>query len=555
MMKTITKFMTLCALFVGVNVSAQTYITSFPHSETFEEGVPTAFVGGSVTSGTQIGSVFTANTSTDVGTALFDGDQSTDGAQAITVGETDVFTISYTSYFGWLGNGKVATFSVKNSDGIELISYGYDTKAPNLTTVKICGGNNLLETPISLQSKYNDSKGANGLTGGKSLQCYRNIEDYNTKVTIVIAKSSASITFVNPSRGVNTTLSASIGSDVKVDLVSINLGNETDEPDRGPAIDNMTITKETAQSSTYTLKKVCSGVELSTEELNGIVGKAIVVNNDPIFVGDKKYFYVSDDSEGKTIANDGSTVVTVTYREAETYSYSVKSSTGTTIAEGSNFEGESITTPYPMYVNEDGVLYQSNVENKEYNHVFTLTTDAQEEVITYNETEIVDVVMLVEAETLLGMTPSAGNGGTATIRSSNAKVAYPAEDVQIITIPAGKYQIVVDIYGGQKAPGELTMTIGEASHTFTSVASTYHSIQSWDVELTKEESPLMALKGGGNGVAYDFIYIIKTGNVTPISDINADKAVDNDYYDLSGRKVVNPVKGNIYINGGKLIRY
>jgi len=317
----------------------------------------------------------------------------------------------------------------------------------------------------------------------------------------------------------------------------------------------------TLATADYTLRYIDGeGNEFKTTTLSGVVTSTITLvesNKTALFNSDKtkKYIYVSDDSEGKTIASDGSTVVTVTCREAETYSYSVKSSTGVVLAEGSNFEGESITTPYPMYVNEDGVLYQSNVEDKQYNHVFTLTTDAQEEVITYNETEIADVVMLVEAEKLFGMTPSAGNGGTATIRSSNAKVAYPAEDVQIITIPAGKYRIVVDIYGGQKAPGELTMTIGEASHTFTSVASTYHSIQSWDVELTKEESPLMALKGGGNGVAYDFIYIIKTGNVTPISDINADKAVDNDYYDLSGRKVVNPVKGNIYINGGKLIRY
>ena len=104
----------------------------------------------------------------------------------------------------------------------------------------------------------------------------------------------------------------------------------------------MTITKETAQSSTYTLKKVCSGVELSTEELNGFVGNEIVVKEDAFFNSDKtkKYFYVSDDSEGKTIASDGSTVVTVTYREAETYSCSVKSSTDVVLAEGSNFEGE-----------------------------------------------------------------------------------------------------------------------------------------------------------------------------------------------------------------------
>ena len=37
----------------------------------------------------------------------------------------------------------------------------------------------------------------------------------------------------------------------------------------------------------------------------------------------KKYVYKSDDSEGMTIASDGSTVVTVTFREAATYTYSV----------------------------------------------------------------------------------------------------------------------------------------------------------------------------------------------------------------------------------------
>ena len=339
-MKTITKFMTLCALFVGVNVSAQTYITSFPHSETFEEGDATAFTGGSVVStNTNIGSVFTANTSTEVGTALFDGDTSTDGAQALTVGETDLFTISYTSYFGWLSIGKVATFSVKNSDGVELVSYGYNTSSCNLSSVKFCG-NEVLESEVKIQSVYNASSDANGFVGGSKKQSYQSNEDYNTKVTITIAKSSASITFVNVFREVNLTLSAGFGEDVNVNLASINLGNEIADADRAPAIDNMTITKETAQSSIYTLKKVCSDVELSSEVVNGIVGDAIAVNNAPIFVGDKKYFYESDDSEGKTIASDGSTVVTITYREAETYSYSVKSSTGTTIAEGSNFEGE-----------------------------------------------------------------------------------------------------------------------------------------------------------------------------------------------------------------------
>lgn len=548
-MKTITKFMTLCALFVGVNVSAQTYITSFPHSETFEEGVPTAFEGGSVVSATQIGSVFTANTSTEVGTALFDGDQSTDGAQAITVGETDVFTISYTSYFGWLNNGKEATFSVKNSDGIELISYGYNTGSEHLTTVKICGGNNLLETPIFLRSKYNDSKPSNGLTHSNH---YRNIEDYNTKVTIVIAKSSASITFVNPSRGVNTTLSASIGSDVKVDLVSINLGNETANADRGPAIDNMTITKETAQSSTYTLKKVCSGVELSTEELNGFVGNEIVVKEDAFFNSDKtkKYFYVSDDSEGKTIASDGSTVVTVTYREAETYSCSVKSSTDVVLAEGSNFEGEIFNYSYPKYL--------TDANGKVTHKIDGLTTFSASVVLSENidiqvpYTEYIGEAYYVEVEDKVSGTV----GNNSKLSKGSAVRAF--KPVLVFTVPFdGIYSIEYGAYTNNvNHESYFVLNDGEAD-VWTS-QNVQNSINYYEVfideGITFAKGKELTLSSLSTNPYIDYMLFVVSKN-TPISDINADKAVDNDYYDLSGRKVVNPVKGNIYINGGKLIRY
>lgn len=549
MVKTITKVMTFCALLLGVNVSAQTYISSFPHSETFEEGVATAFTGGSVVSATQIGSVFTANTSTDVGTALFDGDQSTDGAQALTVGETDLFTISYTSYFGWLNNGKEATFSVKNSDGIELISYGYNTHSQELTTVKICDGNNLLETPIFLQSKYNDSKPSNGLTHSNH---YRNIEDYNTKVTIVIAKSSASITFVNPSRGVNTTFSASIGSDVKVDLVSINLGNETANADRGPAIDNMTITKETAQSSTYTLKKVCSGVELSTEELNGIVGKAIVVKEDAFFNSDKtkKYIYVSDDSEGKTIASDGSTVVTITYREAETFSYSVKSSTDVVLAEGSNFEGEIFNYSYPKYL--------TDANGKVTHYIDGLTTFSASVVLSENTdiqvpyTEYIGEAYYVEVEDIVSGTV----GNNSKLSKGSAVRAF--KPVLVFTVPFdGIYSIEYGAYTNiVKYESYFVLNDGEAdvwkSQNVQNSINYYNVFIDESITLAKGKE--LTLSSESTNPYIDYMLFVVSKN-TPISDINAEKAVDNDYYDLSGRKVVNPVKGNIYINGGKLIRY
>lgn len=526
MMKTITKFMTLCALFVGVNVSAQTTVL-------YERGFETEWSETDLEKWTS-SSVIDTKEIVDNTLHFAAGKR----GYEIVCGET--ITSDATSVIEWTGSWKLTNVA----SGYGFIKLGDIELRADRTGFKgtvVIGG---VETVFSGLNRTELQDGA----------------IWNYSFRIDKARGSVSYTIDLPSSedvvGTGNTVNA---------LTSLSVGFVRDRAngsDFSIVSIKLTETKQEVETASYAVKFVDgNGVNIKEAETRtGVVDAGINIfptDKESFFNSDKtkKYFYVSDDREGKTIASDGSTVVTITYREAETFSYSVKSSTGTTIAKGSNFEGESITIPYPMYVNEDGVLYQADAVNKEYNHVFTLTTNAQEEVITYNETEIVDVVVLVEAETLLGMTPSAGNGGTAAIRSSNSKVAYPAEDALITTIPAGKYRIVVDIYGGQSTPGELTMTIDEASHTFTSVSSTYHSIQSWDVELTKEESPLMALKGGGNGVAYDFIYIIKTGNVTPISDINADKAVDNDYYDLSGRKVVNPVKGNIYINGGKLIRY
>lgn len=515
MMKTITKFMTLCALFVGVNVSAQTTLSpsaTVIHSGEYADEVK--YVEGAESWKITYSYKPGRTTLSDLVTATY-------GSSYAMIAKFDASSIL---------DGRIVTSAKLNYSSYCTVA----TKKSNVQIYQMNGTNWNATTATWNSINVEENFGCFGTV-------LSDVNHNNTKTSVEVDV---------------TDLLSEDEDKVIAFVFTTATGREQEISDLQLVVESA----DASSSSIYTLKYMCGADVLKTVEYTGANGFAISVGDadkEPFFNADntKKYIYVSDDSEGKTIASDGSTVVTVTCREAETYSYSVKSSTGEVLANGSNFEGESITIPYPMYVNEDGVLYQADVENSQYNHVFTLTTNAQEEVITYNETEIVDVVMLVEAETLLGMTPSTGNNGTATIRSSNAKVAYPAEDVQIITIPAGKYRIVVDIYGGQKAPGELTMTIDEASHTFTSVSQTYHSIQSWDVELTKEESPLMALKGGGNGVAYDFIYIIKTGNVTPISDINADKAVDNDYYDLSGRKVVNPVKGNIYINGGKLIRY
>lgn len=66
----------------------------------------------------------------------------------------------------------------------------------------------------------------------------------------------------------------------------------------------------------------------------------------PIYANDKKYVYASDDSEGKTIASDGSTVVTVIFSEASKYSYTLNAVDGDNnllkvLGSGEQFEGDN----------------------------------------------------------------------------------------------------------------------------------------------------------------------------------------------------------------------
>jgi hypothetical protein len=335
-------------------------------------------------------------------------------------------------------------------------------------------------------------------------------------------------------------------------------------------LDEVIITQKevVAETAEYTVNFIDTESNvLKTEKRSAVINNSITLiatDKEPFFVEDQKYIYVSDDSEDKTIASDSSTVVTVTYREAATYHYSVEAKLEgidetQAIMDGVVFEGESVTIPFSMHqVSSDGVLYKTNGiddNKKQYNYTITPTEDNQIIYIEYTTTDVTDVVFFKEAENIESMISSTGNSGTAGIRSSNSKVAYAKENnVKVVDLPAGKYSIYADIYGGQNATGELSVMIGEQTKTFTSVSNTYHSLQSWDVDIASPDA-LYILPGGGNGVAFDYIYIVRTGESTAVESIKAEQPADDNYYDLSGRKVANPVKGNIYINGGKLIRY
>lgn len=146
-------------------------------------------------------------------------------------------------------------------------------------------------------------------------------------------------------------------------------------------IDNLKITSvvdESVSTANYTVEYVCGDTKVTADNTrNGIVDTAIDLteaDKEARIVDGKKYIYTSDNSAEKTIASDGSTVVTVSFREAEVYTYSIKTSVGTVLAEGSNFEGESITTyAIARDVDAEGNLYKYG--STTYTKSYTLTAN------------------------------------------------------------------------------------------------------------------------------------------------------------------------------------
>lgn len=236
-----------------------------------------------------------------------------------------------------------------------------------------------------------------------------------------------------------------------------------------------------------------------------------------ITVGDDTYVYDSDDTEGKTVAEDGSSVITVTFHKAQNFNYTVNemcAGTAARVTESFSYETATVTVPYRKYNAVDGQLYTKGATSKEYNYRFNLTQDNQVENIEYEAVSGVDnVVFLTEGEDVEGLTPC--DSPNTAIRSSNSASAYAAADTKIVTLAAGKYKIHAIIYDASKNPDSDWIFKAGAIEVATFHCTTVN-IQEFDSNefaIGKETDIIMA-KAGSNTMGLDMIYIIKTGDVT-----------------------------------------
>ena len=276
---------------------------------------------------------------------------------------------------------------------------------------------------------------------------------------------------------------------------------------------------EAAASANFTIKYMCGGAEVKESRVEtGTKGAASVISDADkadFIAGSKKYIYVNDNAGEVTVAADGSSVVTVNFREASTFNYSIVTDKGLTVASGSSFEGEKPTVGYPRYSlsKADSVLYQAGPTNKEYRKEITMDEDNKSVVIAYNKESVNKVVFYTEGEDISGTTPVTHDN--VAVRASKAGAVKTSEDVAITMLPAGKYKIHVGCftYATAFADKVINLGIGDKVIGFTCSAVNLSEVCSDEIVLSKTKTLKYLAEGSADNAALDYLYIEKTGNV------------------------------------------
>ena len=323
-----------------------------------------------------------------------------------------------------------------------------------------------------------------------------------------------------------------------------------------------------SSSAGYTIKYVdAEGNELKDAKTDtGEAGATVELadaDKAAIYVDGRKYVYQSDDADAQTVASDGSTVVTVSFAEAEKYKYSLNAvnadgATLMTMTEGEAYAGDNVTVAYmAYYLDEDGSLLQAGKKDngKEYNYTFAVEEPDQVFTITYNPTDVKDVYFLSECEDISGM--EIINTGNSAIRSSMSACGYAKDgDVRICTLAPGKYKItsVACDFAGREASAVFNYKVNDEvvfKHTVANI--------NWDEQTSDEfevtsTTSLFLEQTSNSKQGIDLVYIVKTGDVTTgIDDVKAADAADTEIYNVQGIRLAKPAKGLNIINGKKVI--
>ena len=461
------------------------------------------------------------------------------------VGEASRVTVNFDCYLGGADRGRVTI-----GDASDRGTTGHSAK--NASSYE--GG----IFTIGLDKDYAVLNSATNLTkstyNGVWMNIDLDIDVTNKKYSYVIMKKSDNSEITKASN-------IDYVSDAADACSQIDIFGYINSANPATRIDNLVITNykdESVKFAGYTVKYMCDETEIKTAVTDratvqvGTYATLLSTDMDPITYNDQKYIYVSNDAASQAIAEDGSTVITVTFREAETYNYTIKAKYGDdvieTLGSGSVFEGDQAGAQQHRFYLRGTTLVKNDNDGKSDNyHSCTPDADNYESIIDYTSFKN-NIVFYKEAEDIDGLTTV--SGGYLIGRYSGGKGAYAnGEAKTITTLGPGKYKLTAHMLGQYatvtftfKAGSTTVLTKETGNNTFY-VGDGYTSD-----EFTLTENTDITLEAGGNGGssskvanAVDFIYIQKTGDVVKLNSSGYATYSANYDVEVSGAKAYTAV--------------
>lgn len=282
------------------------------------------------------------------------------------------------------------------------------------------------------------------------------------------------------------------------------------------------ITTVSASSTTkYTIKYVdASGKDIKkAQEYDGIIGQNFTASTEDmaaVYTSDKKYIYESGNETKVAVKEDASNVITLKFREAAVYNYTVNNNINDYSVSGTAFEGDNAKVAFSQYILKDGVLYEASAIGQEYNLTFAVNENNTVKTINYKETSIDNVAYYSEAEDISTLTST--NVGFIPIRCSNGKGAYAATDAVITKLPAGTYTLTTAVFGN----AGTTFNFYAGENNIFSITTKGYRFNETSSSFTLTEPTDIILKQAGNASSspkvLDYIIIKQEAETVSVSD-------------------------------------
>ena len=205
--------------------------------------------------------------------------------------------------------------------------------------------------------------------------------------------------------------------------------------------------KQVVQTASYTVNfQTTDNILLASETRTGVVGNGIVLSSTDRadrWKDDVKYLYLSDDSEGMVINANGSTVVTVLFKEAVQDAYTVTAVDGDDnelqqLAKGVLYEGERTVVYYRKGIKVNDVWYLT--EQRSTDPYYGVSVEGGDDIkVTYAPSELDDFIEIED------LTPSRSWATTGSVpgRYSNGLAPRLQKQSHVATapLPAGIYTV------------------------------------------------------------------------------------------------------------------